>query len=986
MQYDKASDLAGPFIDRPTKVIETAVSDVVMNADGTRMYIAGFDGLVSVYDTVAGVILDTIQVGSKLGGMDISADGSFLLVVETTAVSTSAGGDTFAIHKVDLASRTITDFARKFASIEGPFMDVALLADGTAIATTTLRGSGATTTYKLDTQSGVFAQLATGSAQGALVTASADRLHVLLGQGYNVSGPNQMYALTAEGTVQAVATKGAGYVQALSADGMLVADVDFNLQIYDKMFNKLATITDVTGRDVVGMAFDDRADFLYVYRYSYPDGSPEILKISTSDWSTVAIIAPALYPSLEFYNFGSVLKVGPDSQYFTILTGQKLYRIDNPSAPAVASGTDAGETLSGSGSLDVLHGLGGNDTLLGFGGNDSLRGGAGNDRLDGGTGHDAMYGGDGDDTYVVDNVGDIIGEPDAAGGKDTVEASVTYALSGNVETLVLTGRAAIDGTGNALDNVIRGNDAANILTGMGGNDLLVGGLGADTLIGGTGADRMEGGSGDDLYYVDNAGDTVVEAANDGRDSASAAISYTLTANVEDLLLTGVAVLDGTGNDLANMITGNSAANRLVGGAGTDTLNGAGGADILTGGADEDVLIGGFGSDIFRDTAAGLKGDTIADFAIGDRITISDVSLADFTFSFGGTSLTYTGGMVTLANRPVGHFLASANLAGGVDLTFVPEAVDNDFNGDGRSDILWRSDNGGLSDWLAKANGGFTDNGAVSYTQVPTDWRVTGTGDFNGDGRSDVLWRSDSGGLSDWLGRPNGGFTDNGAASFTTVSNDWHVASTGDFNGDGRDDILWRSDGGGLSDWLGKLNGGFTDNGSASFTTVSTDWHVAGTGDFNGDGRDDILWRSDGGALSDWLGTANGGFTDNGAASFTTVSNDWHVAGTGDFNGDGRDDILWRSDSGALSNWLGTANGGFTDNGAASFAAVSNDWHIAGTGDFNGDGRDDILWRSDSGALSNWLGTANGGFTDNGATSFAAVSNDWHIQPHDYMVI
>ena len=466
-------------------------------------------------------------------------------------------------------------------------------------------------------------------------------------------------------------------------------------------------------------------------------------------------------------------------------------------------------------------------------------------------------------------------------------------------------------------------------------------------------------------------------------------SSTLTVNgkvLGDIIFSaGDDYVDARAGTVGGAIYGNAGNDTLLAGAGANRLFGGYGNDTLSGGAGIDTLTGGAGADIFRDTAAGLNGDTITDFGYGDRITISNATLAGFTYSLSGSTLTFTGGSLTLSSLPVGHVVARADAAGGVALT-IERGTDNDFNGDGRSDILWRSDSGGLSDWLAKTNGGFTDNGAASFTPVPTDWRVAGTGDFNGDGRSDILWRSDSGGLSDWLGKANGGFTDNGAASFTTVSTDWHVASTGDFNGDGRDDILWRSDGGALSDWLGTANGGFTDNGAASFTTVSNDWHVAGTGDFNGDGRDDILWRSDSGAMSNWLGTANGGFTDNGAASFAKVPSDWHIAGTGDFNGDGRDDILWRSDGGALSDWLGTANGGFTDNGAASFATVSNDWHIADTGDFNGDGRDDILWRSDSGAMSNWLGTANGGFTDNGSASFGQVSTDWHIQPHDYMVI
>jgi hypothetical protein len=209
-----------------------------------------------------------------------------------------------------------------------------------------------------------------------------------------------------------------------------------------------------------------------------------------------------------------------------------------------------------------------------------------------------------------------------------------------------------------------------------------------------------------------------------------------------------------------------------------------------------------------------------------------------------------------------------------------------------------------------------------------------------------------------------------------------VAGVGDFNGDTRDDILWRNDDGQMSNWLGTATGGFTRNDANAFIGVSTDWKVAAVGDFNGDGRDDILWRSASGQLSDWLGTPSGGWQNNDANAFIGVPNSWKIVGVGDFNGDGRDDILWRSDTGAMSNWLGTPSGSFTRNDANAFANISLDWHIAQIGDFDGDGHDDILWRSDAGSFSNWLGTATGGFTPNDANAYDNVPTAWHVQDPD----
>ena len=174
------------------------------------------------------------------------------------------------------------------------------------------------------------------------------------------------------------------------------------------------------------------------------------------------------------------------------------------------------------------------------------------------------------------------------------------------------------------------------------------------------------------------------------------------------------------------------------------------------------------------------------------------------------------------------------------------AAHNDFNGDGRSDILWRSDAGTVRDWLGQANGAFAGNTANLNTTVPSDWHIVGTGDFNGDGLIDVLWRNDAGTVRDWLGQANGGFAGNTANLNTPYRSDWHIVGTGDFNGDGISDILWRNDAGTVADWLGQANGGFAGNTANLDTTVPTDWHIAGTGDFNGDGIDDILWRNDGG--------------------------------------------------------------------------------------------------------------------------------------------
>lgn len=202
----------------------------------------------------------------------------------------------------------------------------------------------------------------------------------------------------------------------------------------------------------------------------------------------------------------------------------------------------------------------GADIIAGSDHDDSLSGFGGDDRIDGGAGIDLMAGMAGNDSYVVDHAEDQIVEA-RGGGTDSVKSSVDHALRDHVEQLLLTGSAAIDGTGNALTNGITGNGAANRLDGGGG------------------ADRMVGGGGGDFYVVDHGGDRVVESsAGGGIDTTASSVSFILPTHVEKLVLVGADAINGTGNALANHITGNAAANRIDGRTGADTMSGGGGND------------------------------------------------------------------------------------------------------------------------------------------------------------------------------------------------------------------------------------------------------------------------------------------------------------------------------------------------------------------------------------------------------------------------
>ena len=175
--------------------------------------------------------------------------------------------------------------------------------------------------------------------------------------------------------------------------------------------------------------------------------------------------------------------------------------------------------------------LQGTADLQGFGNGlaNTIFGNTGNNLIDGGAGADAMTGGAGNDTYFVDNAGDAVLENAGEGNDAVFLAPSTTRCRRTWRTLVLQGAADLQGFGNAS----RTRSSATA-----GNNLLDGGAGADAMI---------GGAGNDTYFVDNAGDVVIENAGQGNDAVFASVNYALTANVETLVLQGGADLQGFGN-------------------------------------------------------------------------------------------------------------------------------------------------------------------------------------------------------------------------------------------------------------------------------------------------------------------------------------------------------------------------------------------------------------------------------------------------------
>lgn len=584
------------------------------------------------------------------------------------------------------------------------------------------------------------------------------------------------------------------------------------------------------------------------------DGADTIVELADEGWADTVVTSVSWALSAELENLtltGTTAINGTGNAQDNVLTGNSGANVLTGGAGNDTYIVDAGDTvveLANQGTDQVMSAasfmlganvesltLTGTDAINGTGNaqDNTLSGNAGTNILDGGLGEDWMLGYGGDDTYIVDSTGDIV-EENPAEGVDTVQSSLTYTLGANLENLTLIGSAAINGTGNTLNNVLAGNSAANVLTGGAGNDTyvvgtgdtvtessgqgtdtvlsavtwtlganlenltltgtaaingtgntqnntLVGNSGANVLSGGTGADAMSGGAGDDTYVVDNAGDTITELSSGGVDTVQSALTYTLGANVENLVLTGTTAINGTGNASDNILTGNSGANVLTGGAGNDTyvvgtgdtvteaagagtdtvqssvtwtlganlenltltgttaVNGTGNTvtNVLTGNSAANILDGGTGADTM---AGGAGNDTYVVDNAGDVVTElagegTDLVQSSITFTLGAEveNLTLTG---TSAINGTGNALNNS-LTGNTGNNVLDGGAGADAMAGGTGNDTYMVDNVGDTVTEAASAGTDTVQSSITYTLGTNleNLTLTGTAAINGTGNT-----------------------------------------------------------------------------------------------------------------------------------------------------------------------------------------------------------------------------------------------------------
>ncbi|WP_171015847.1 FG-GAP repeat protein [Devosia sp. FKR38] len=466
--------------------------------------------------------------------------------------------------------------------------------------------------------------------------------------------------------------------------------------------------------------------------------------------------------------------------------------------------------------------------------------------------------GGGDDSYRAANGTGHVVNA-GAGSKDLIDLStMSSGVTLNLGSGSLTG-VGFSQTMTGFENV-RGSAFA---------DALYGNSSANTFFATLGNDLINGGAGVDTYDAS----AITAGMNIDLNGIASSILFSQS-------LTSIENAIGTAQD--DYIYGNSLANVLNGGNGNDELFGGAGNDTLTGGDGIDTAV-------FQ----GNRSQYLINYAAG---TITGV---DGTDSFSGIERFQFDDMLVTA------------------------VTKGDYNGNLRADILLVDS--AHVDPVKGAPIVLRDGGAPG-TSVDMGHvfgnTLLGVGDFDGDGKTDILQKTASG----WHSFRSGGETNVNIGSVGNRS----VLAVGDFNGDGKDDVLLKSP----TDYLSMLDGAHANVNIGSIAGKE----VVGIGDLNGDGRDDILFKSTSSSFMSYLSV-----TDSGLASTDLgVQNGRSLIGLADINGDGSDELVFQNANGWVS-YLNGSSIGYQTNRA-----------LVGVGDFNGDGKDDLLFQSNSNGFLNYF--------------------------------
>ncbi len=571
---------------KPSALVTSAAGDLrdaVLSGDGRTAYVSDKDGYVSVIDTTTGTLKAHLKVGTDLGGMDVSADGRYLVVADHAVedARTSPGGawwGTVKVHVVDLTTGMVKDYATTANDMDRGFADAAFTSDGKIVLTQNFAGSGRTPITTLDPATGAFTTTTNEYSQSGFLSPSGDHTKVLLAPA-NTSDMPLFILTTGQGQTavhDGYADGVMGYnhgLQAISGDGAFVAQWTGGIALYDGALKYLGDLLAATPEvaEVYGMDFSPDGKHLFVV-----DGtSDKIFEFSTTTqllehvYSVGADVAPVI-SGLEATLYGDRVSVSGDGDHMLVASATGVFSVNLAMLPAEA----------GTGGADRIVGTDGADVLRGYGGDDVLVGGKGSDTLIGGKGADTFAFASGDSTWEMFSNGaaDVITDWEAGDHLSFGPHSEFIHYEEQTASSLLEAKTI-------APQIIATHHLSYLAMQVG----------------------------DDVYVfaapsgsTNGSSETVVKLANTTLDKISA-----------DNFLP-------VGDDNANVLTGGALA---------DTIYGYGGDDVIDGGGGKDILYGGFGSDTFKFMGADSPFDThdlqltnaavVMDFGAGDKLAFEE---------------------------------------------------------------------------------------------------------------------------------------------------------------------------------------------------------------------------------------------------------------------------------------------------------------------------------------------------------------------------
>ncbi|PKH00975.1 VCBS repeat-containing protein [Paraglaciecola sp. MB-3u-78] len=271
-----------------------------------------------------------------------------------------------------------------------------------------------------------------------------------------------------------------------------------------------------------------------------------------------------------------------------------------------------------------------------------------------------------------------------------------------------------------------------------------------------------------------------------------------------------------------------------------------------------------------------------------------------------------------------------------------QKVKNDVDGDGNSDLLWRSEAKGWN-FLWSMDGVKTKQAKPINVVQDDGWLMAGQGDYDADGKSDILWRNTLTGLNFIYLMDGLNIKAKQVLNYVDAPQ-WELRGSGDFNSDGKGDVLWRNVDRGDT-WFYMMNGLSIGSNQPSLWVTDLNYKIAAIGDINGDGTDDVIWRNQvTGVNYIWI-MADGKIADR--YTLNVIDADWTIAGAGDLDGDGTDDLILRNQVDGR-NWAYLMESGQIK-ASELINTIGMGWQIADMGDYDGDGKADLLWRNESAA-------------------------------------